>query len=1137
MKAFLAALGTFIAGIVMNVPTFVVVVLTAIVWLAVHAVTTSSEKSGESDTAVGTSDPELSSVTNDLSLVRERLANLIVRLAIVEQQVIHLARLVEGPPPPPKPGPPVPESLHSSDSAAPATPAASPIETAPAVAATPRNATPPNEPEAERGVKLDWKEDIAEVPAKEEPATEVPPRTIVQGSCPESAASSPVQPFMPSFLERLVSGNIVAKVGAVVLFFGVGFLLKYAYDRSLFPPAARLGAVALGAAVVFACGWRMRDRRPLYAIILQGVASGLAYLDVFFALKVFSFIATPVGFGLFTLLGVATTLLAVRQDAMPLAVLGLTGAFLAPVLASTDSGSHVLLFSYYLLLNIFIVAVSWFKSWRPLSLTGWFFTLAVAAFWGSRSYTPALFGTVEPFLLAFFAIYLVLPILFATRQPPELKGVVDGTLVFGTPAAVAFIQARLVWDMPYGLAWSSALGAALYALLAFMVARHNHMRLLRDTYIALFLGLGTLAIAFAFDAYATFALWTIEGTAILWVCLRQNSFPGRVFALAVQIGGAVFFLHDYDRYVRFNPWFNDAVLGCAIIAVAFLMSSMLYRRHGDLVGQGERSLGTLLLYGGALAYAVGGLDVVYHGVDAQLQPMVLVLFFSLSTFGIELAATRLRWTALRALTVPHLILLAVAVAFQVSLGGHPFANLGWLAWPVSLGTAFWYLHRQRRDGFGAALEIRYAGAWVIFFFIATWEAGWRLNQREYLLCMVVAAIGYVAAAIRFRLRESNSQAPRLSTLVLIWAMFFWFVSGFAWIERDLAREFEVRAGVALITLSAVTYHLVARRLGWEAMNHAARLPWLAFPLVVLMDITGTGLQLHPLGGVMAWTWPLSLGLAAWMLYREERGGLLAWTGYRHLVLLYLPVVLFSWELLSWVRDLHLGTAWQMAATAVPAALILLIGLSARNIDRWPLREHRLLYLTLLTPVALGLLLWSFVANVRAPGELEPLRYYVPFLNPLDMAIAIAACAAVVWSRCLGETDARNARTAIAVLGFVWLNAMVLRSVHYWESVPYQFDYLVRSVTVQAALSILWTAIAFGLMLRARYRTDRGLWIVGAGLLTVVVGKLFLVDLAIAGTVSRIVSFLAVGIMLLAIGYFVPVPPGKEDTTGEAPSHG
>jgi len=40
---------------------------------------------------------------------------------------------------------------------------------------------------------------------------------------------------------------------------------------------------------------------------------------------------------------------------------------------------------------------------------------------------------------------------------------------------------------------------------------------------------------------------------------------------------------------------------------------------------------------------------------------------------------------------------------------------------------------------------------------------------------------------------------------------------------------------------------------------------------------------------------------------------------------------------------------------------------------------------------------------------------------------------------------------------------------------------------------------------------------------VVVAKLFLIELANSGTIERIVSFIAVGLILLAIGYFVPLP--------------
>jgi len=48
------------------------------------------------------------------------------------------------------------------------------------------------------------------------------------------------------------------------------------------------------------------------------------------------------------------------------------------------------------------------------------------------------------------------------------------------------------------------------------------------------------------------------------------------------------------------------------------------------------------------------------------------------------------------------------------------------------------------------------------------------------------------------------------------------------------------------------------------------------------------------------------------------------------------------------------------------------------------------------------------------------------------------------------------------------------------------------------------------------------------LLGLVVLKLFLVDLSGTGTVARIVSFIVVGILMLVIGYFSPMPPAKKE---------
>ena len=57
-----------------------------------------------------------------------------------------------------------------------------------------------------------------------------------------------------------------------------------------------------------------------------------------------------------------------------------------------------------------------------------------------------------------------------------------------------------------------------------------------------------------------------------------------------------------------------------------------------------------------------------------------------------------------------------------------------------------------------------------------------------------------------------------------------------------------------------------------------------------------------------------------------------------------------------------------------------------------------------------------------------------------------------------------------------------------------------------------------------------MWLTGAALLVVVVLKLFLVDLSSIGTVERIVSFVGVGLLMLVLGYFSPLPPAARKTT-------
>ena len=88
--------------------------------------------------------------------------------------------------------------------------------------------------------------------------------------------------------------------------------------------------------------------------------------------------------------------------------------------------------------------------------------------------------------------------------------------------------------------------------------------------------------------------------------------------------------------------------------------------------------------------------------------------------------------------------------------------------------------------------------------------------------------------------------------------------------------------------------------------------------------------------------------------------------------------------------------------------------------------------------------------------------------------------------------------------------------------------MLRSTLVQTSFSVFWSLLALGAMVFSNRRRIRPLWVCGAALLAVVVVKLFIVDLSKISGIERIVSFLGVGVLLLVIGYFAPVPPPRKE---------
>ena len=270
-------------------------------------------------------------------------------------------------------------------------------------------------------------------------------------------------------------------------------------------------------------------------------------------------------------------------------------------------------------------------------------------------------------------------------------------------------------------------------------------------------------------------------------------------------------------------------------------------------------------------------------------------------------------------------------------------------------------------------------------------------------------------------------------------------------------------------------------------------------------------------------------LAAWLLsaQQEDAGGFPAAA---HAAALLLFGLLWQ-KLVFQTASLWLGGVWlQLTWLAVPAAYLLLSAKARPALfERHP-AAYRAFGGAACATAAAAWLLW---ANFSAPHAPSPLPY-LPVFNPLELAAAALLWFGFAALPRLGRNE--NARRAgfyaLCAAAFLTVSAGVMRLWHFYGGTQWRADALLRSVGLQAGLSVVWALAAIVLMVSGNRSGRRARWMAGAVLMGVVVVKLFLVELGNSGGIERIASFIIVGLLLLLVGWFAPVPPREGEGGGD-----
>ena len=403
----------------------------------------------------------------------------------------------------------------------------------------------------------------------------------------DESATNIVTSLWASATQWFFGENLVVRVGALVLLVGVVLLLKLASQYIEVSMPVRMALVALGGLVITVVGYRTTAKKRSYGLTLQGVGFAVIYLTVFASFKLYGLLPSTLTFGVLALLAGLTVMFSVWQNALPLAVLAFGGAFFAPILVSRPDGSVVMLFSYYLLLNIAVAVIAHYRTWKLLNALSLAVTFGLAYVWGFRAFSGNSAGAgwlslrwqLLGLLVGHMALYLFIAVRYSQQVVSYNQALlqmntgvakrpiisIDSGLLFGTALLGFGLMASLLNDLPYHLAFASSALSAIYLSLGLWLLKHhrrsivgdrqannqfdNSFELLIEASLALGCGFLALVIPLALSAKWISIGWAVQGAALVWLGARTQRRWTVYFGLALQ-GFSIVLLVGFDTLMR-----------------------------------------------------------------------------------------------------------------------------------------------------------------------------------------------------------------------------------------------------------------------------------------------------------------------------------------------------------------------------------------------------------------------------------------------------------------------------------------------------------------------------------------------------------------------------------------------------------
>ena len=379
-------------------------------------------------------------------------------------------------------------------------------------------------------------------------------------------------------LEKFIGENLINKIGILILVLGISFFVKFAIDKDWINEPARVGIGVLCGALVMGIAHKLKKNYAAFSSVLVAGAISIFYFTIAIAFHEYQLFSQTVAFAIMVVITAFATLVSVSYNRQELAVLSLIGGFTVPFMLSTGEGNYIVLLTYIAILNVGILAVSYFKKWKVVTVLAFAFTSLLYGSWLAIELWDNKLPHLNALLFAtlFYFIFSVTIVLHNIRNKGALS-VIEYIILVANTFLFFSVGMTIIHSWCINFKGLFTLLLAFYNMIyAFILYKKfgldkNAIYLL----IGLALTFVTLTIPIQFEGNQITLFWAAEAVLLFWLSQKSKINSFKFGAIVVQGLTLFSLLMDWAKYaysekplsIVLNPLFIAGIVVCASLVL------------------------------------------------------------------------------------------------------------------------------------------------------------------------------------------------------------------------------------------------------------------------------------------------------------------------------------------------------------------------------------------------------------------------------------------------------------------------------------------------------------------------------------------------------------------------------------------